>query len=379
MARLWERWEATVVTINDLLRDEAIRHQVALQGLSNNVVARIIATLNRSDKRILIELAERLERMDANSFSIQRLESMLTSVRSLNTQAFYDIERELTAELRDFVAYETSYQAQMLMAHVPVGVHVASVSADVAYTAAMARPFQGVLLKEVWRDLDATQFKRVRQAIASGFVEGKTTDAIIRELRGTRARGYADGILEATRRDAEAVTRTALGHMARSAQDKAIEANVDLIKALGWSSTLDLRTTPICRIRDGKQYTPAHNPIGHSLPWLGGPGAAHWRCRSHATLVLKSHKELGIDVPEIVVVGKQRASMDGQVAAETTYPEWLRKQSAARQIEVLGPTRAKLMNDGKLPIERMYSQNGRYLTLDQLREQDAEAFKRAGV
>ena len=368
-----------MVTINDLLRDEAIRHQVALQGLSNNVVARIIATLNRSDKRILLELSERLERMDANSFSIQRLESMLISVRSMSTQAFAEIERELTRELREFVAYETSYQAQMLMSHVSVGVHVAAVSADVVYTAALARPFQGVLLREVWKDLAVTQMKKVRQAIAAGFLEGKTTDAIIRELRGTKARGYADGLLEATRRDAEAIARTALGHMARSAQDRTIEANTDLIKALVWSSTLDLRTTPICRVRDGKQYTTAHKPVGHALPWLGGPGAAHWRCRSHSTYVLKSHAELGIDVPEIVVVGKTRASMDGQLPAETTYAEWLNKQSAARQDDVLGPTRAKLLRDGKLPLERMYSQNGRYLTLEQLREKDAEAFHKAGL
>jgi hypothetical protein len=71
--------------------------------------------------------------------------------------------------------------------------------------------------------------------------------------------------------------------------------------------------------------------------------------------------------------------MDGQLPAETTYADWLKKQSAARQDEVLGPTRAKLMRDGNLPLERMYSQNGRYLTLDQLRDQDAAAFKRAGL
>ena len=95
--------------------------------------------------------------------------------------------------------------------------------------------------------------------------------------------------------------------------------------------------------------------------------------------MLKSYRELGIDVPEVVVVGKTRASMDGQVPAETTYAEWLKKQSSARQIEVLGPTRARLMSEGKLPLERMYSQNGRYLTLEQLREKDAEAFKLAGI
>lgn len=366
-------------SVNDLLRDEAIRHQVALQGLSNNVVARIIAALNRSDKRILAELAEKLASMDATTFSMERLESLLTSIRSMSVQAYAEIERELTKELRTFVAYETSYQAQVLATHVPVGVHVASVAPDAVYAAAMSRPFQGVLLREVWKELDANKMRKVRQAIASGFVEGKTTDQIIRELRGTKARGYADGLLEVSRRDAEAVTRTALGHMARFAQDKTVEANAELIKALVWSATLDLRTTPICRVRDGKQYTTAHKPIGHKLPWLGGPGAAHWRCRSHATYVLRSHAELGIDVPEVVVIGRTRASLDGQIPADVSYSEWLGKQSAARQDEVLGVTRGQLLRQGKLPMERMYSTRGDFLTLAQLRERDAEAFKKAGL
>lgn len=366
-------------SVNDLLQGEAIRHQVALQGLSNNVVARIIATLNRSDKRILAELTERLEQMGPESFSIQRLESMLTSVRSMSVEAYAEIDRELTRELREFVAYEASYQAQVLEAHVPAVVHVAAVSGDAVYAAALARPFQGVMLREVWKELDAKKMRQVRQAIAAGFVEGKTTNQIISELRGTKAKGYADGLLEVSRRDAEAVTRTALGHMARFAQDKTVEANTDIIKALVWSSTLDLRTSPPCRARDGRQYTSAHKPIGHALPWLGGPGALHWRCRSHAAYVLKSYKELGVDVPEVVVVGGTRASMDGQVPKETTYAEWLKIQPSARQIEVLGPTRARLMNEGKLPLERMYSQNGKFLTLEQLREQDAAAFKRAGL
>ena len=64
--------------------------------------------------------------------------------------------------------------------------------------AALARPFQGVLLKNVWSDLDVQKFKKVRQSIAQGYVEGKTTEQIIRELRGTRAKGYEDASFSAT-------------------------------------------------------------------------------------------------------------------------------------------------------------------------------------
>ena len=367
-------------SINDLLQDESIRHQVALQGYSTGVVQRIMAVLNRSDARLAAELAVLLEGMTSTTFQMERLESLLTSVRSLSSAAYDQIGKALTDELREFVAYEVSYQHQMLVSHVPVAVHVAAVSAESVYAAALARPFQGLLLKSVWSDLDAQKFKRVRQSIAQGYVEGKTTDQIIRELRGTRAKGYEDGLIQRDRRDVEAVVRTALGHTAGMAQDRVMEANTDLLKALQWSSTLDLRTSAPCRIRDRLLYAPGdHKPIGHKVPWLAGPGRLHWRCRSCQVPVLKSHKELGIDIPEIVVDGQTRASLDGQVPCDTTYADWIRKQSAARQDQVLGPTRGKLLRQGKLEMAEMYTARGELLTLDNLRIRDVEAFNRAGL
>ena len=57
----------------------------------------------------------------------------------------------------------------------------------------------------------------------------------------------------------------------------------------------------------------------------------------------------------------------------------MQKQSAARQDEVVGPTRGALMREGKLPFDELYSRRGEMLTLDQLRERNGAAFKRAGV
>lgn len=369
-----------MASVNDLLVDEAIRHQVDLAKHSNQTVKRMMAVLNRSDDRLYAELSAALERMDAQSFTVERLESLLGSVRAINSQAYAEVGQELRQELRDFVEYEAAYQRQALVAIVPVQVHVASVSAEVVYAAALSRPFQGVVLQGALADLEAGKAKLIRRAIAQGFTEGKTTDAIIREIRGTQAKGYADGLAEITRRDAEAVTRTALGHMAGFVQDRFADANADIIKAVQWSATLDLRTSEICRIRDKKLYEPvSHKPIKHSMPWLGGPGRAHWRCRSAQVYVLKSLKELGIDIDGTLDASSTRASMDGQVPADLSYGDWLKKQSATRQDEVLGPTRAKLMRDGKLPMEAMYSQKGQFLDLKTLRERDALAFKRAGL
>jgi hypothetical protein len=74
-----------------------------------------------------------------------------------------------------------------------------------------------------------------------------------------------------------------------------------------------------------------------------------------------------------------RASMDGQVPADTTYGEWLKNQSTARQDEILGPERGALFRQGKLPLDRFANDRGKWLSLDELRERDAKAFERAGL
>lgn len=366
-------------SLNELIESESIRHQVALAGYSNDVVSKIIAVLNRSDATLFSELTTALQSTSASAFSIERLESLLSSVRSANAAAYQQTGQAMLTGLHDFADYEVSYQGQLLRAAMPLAVHVAAVSVEQVYAAAVARPFQGVLLRDVLQDMEVARAKKIKQTVAQGFVEGRTTDQIIRQLRGTRANKYADGLMQGSRRDIEAVARTALSHLAGTVQDAVAEKNSDLIKAVRWTSTLDLRTSPICRPRDGKLYEPVtHKPIGHSMPWLAGPGRSHWRCRSAQSWVLKSYKELGLDVPEVEFQGT-RATMDGQVPKEKTYAQWLTEQPAARQDEVLGPTRGKLLRSGGLSMDQLYSTKGDFLTLDELRARDAAAFKRAGL
>lgn len=365
--------------VNDLLVEEAIRHQVTLAKYSNHVIRQMIAVLNRSDQRLFQQLMIVLDQVVPSQFQVTRLEALLGSIRSMNADAYGQLDQEVRKALLDFVVYETGYQEHMLESFTPVEVHVARVVPEQVYAAAMARPFQGLLLNQALKDAEVQRAKRIRTTIAQGYTENKTTDQIVRELRGTKAAQYQDGLLEVDRRSASAIVRTALAHTASVAQGEVAKANADIIEKVMWSATLDLRTSEVCRIRDGRMYTMDHRPIGHDLPWLGGPGNAHWNCRSGQVWMMKGFAELGLDLPEVTTRGGTRASMDGQVPKDLNYADWLAKQSAARQDEVLGPTRGKLLRSGNLPLERMYGLRGQFLTLDQLRAQDATAFARAGL
>lgn len=366
-----------MATANQRLRDLQVDHAVDLRGYSVNVVRRMIAVLNRADAALFSELVVRLRTMTPETFTIERLDAMLDSVQALNRAAYARVDAELRGELRGLSEAEVLFQRAALLTSLPPAFPIASVSVDVAYAAAMSRPFQGALLREFLADQSLKKGRMIRQAVADGFVQGQTTDAIVRKLRGTRAANYADGLLEITRRDAQTIVRTALAHTASFAQQQVFDANASLFKGYLWVSTLDLRTTSECQVRDGKEYTLDFKPVGHSYAWGAGPGRLHYNCRSARTPITMSWRDLGVPMDEFLP--EDRASMDGTVPAAQDYAEWLAKQSAARQDEALGPARGKLFRAGGLSLKELYDAQGAELTLDELRARRPTAFVKANL
>lgn len=359
---------------NARLQDRAVDRAIDVRRYSVGVVRRMIAVLNRSDARLSAQLSEALMRMDRDSFTVERLEAMLTSVRATNAAAYADLMGALGPELRDLAGSEATAQTAAIRAAVPAPVQVrfpvAAVSVEQVYAAAMARPFQGRLLAGWAANLEASRLAKIRNAVRAGFVEGRTTAEIIKVVRGSKALNYADGLLDTSRREAATIIQTALSHTAQRARAEVYRANADLVKAVVWVSTLDNRTTPECAIRDGLEYTTdSHEPIGHSIPWLGGPGALHFNCRSVDVPVTKSWRELGFDIDEISA--GTRASMDGEVPADLTYREWFGRQTPARQDEIVGPARGDLFRAGKLTFDKFTDDKGRWLTLAELNAKGA--------
>lgn len=371
-----------MTTANEKLQSQAISHQVDLQHYSNGEVRKIIALLNRVDADLVSRIESALQRLDGSTFTVRHMAAMLSSVRELNREIFAQLGETLQGDLADLAQFELDHQAASFAAAIPgevLAVHpLAAVSMEQVRNIAFSRPFQGRLLSEWLDGLEQSRTVQIRDAIRIGMVEGQTTSQIVQRIRGTRAEGYADGLLQRTRRDVETIVRTAVSHVAGVGRDAFYGANTDLIKAERWLSTLDGRTTPACRIRDNLQYTPVeHKPIGHKVPWLSGPGRLHMCCRSMSTPVTKSWQELGLDFDEISP--STRASMNGQVPADMSYASWLKGQSPDRQDQILGKAKGAMFRTGKLPMDRFYNDKGKMLTLEQLKVQEAAAYAKAGL
>ena len=355
-----------MATANEKLQIAAIDHSHDVIRYQNQVVYKVIALLNRTDKDLFIQLTAALQQLPVSQFTVDRLDSLLASVRQINSAAYQKIRHDLQTELADLVAYEQGYQQQLFQNTLPVTFEVSAAPVAQVVSSAMARPFQGRLLSEWMAGLEAEKAAKIRDAIRIGYVEGQTIQEMVQRIKGTKARQYQDGILEITRRNAETIVRTAVSHTANHTRQKFAEANDDLVKGVKWLSTLDGKTSDVCISRDSKVY-----------PVDSGPRPpAHFNCRSTTTFVLKSFRELNIDLKELPE--GSRSSMDGQVPASMTYNEWLKGKDAKFQDKVLGPTRGKLFREG-MPVDRFVNKAGDRLTLEKLRERDAEYFRKAGL
>lgn len=351
----------------DPLLDHAVRHQVGMTHYGNWVLAKMIRILNLSDADLIAALNAALADVDADSFKVQRLDKLLASVREVNAQAYAALYGGMTDELQAYVAYESQFQYELYRAVVPVTFSIASVVPEQVYAAAMAAPMQGRLLKDWASGLGANRLQRIKDTIAVGYTQGKTTGDIVREIRGTRALNYSDGLLDIDRHKVDAIVRTALSHTAQVTRTRFTKENDDILGDEMWVSTLDGRTSPECRARDHLLYTKVdHKPVAHSTPWLSGPGRIHWCCRSTSIALLKGQKSLH----------GARAAAGGPVDANLTYSDWFKQQKAEVQDQVLGPTRGEMYRAGKFDVKDFTNDRGRMLSLKQLAEMDAAAFAR---
>jgi SPP1 gp7 family putative phage head morphogenesis protein len=350
-----------------LLSEIATRHQVYLERLKSGEANQFAAFLLEIDRSI----RRRLGAANMTDFTRARLERLLAATeRDLQKilDRYYD---QLSGNLIELAQYEAGFEARSLE-QVVRGFEVAVPAEAQVIAAVTTRPLSvrgpdgGKLLEPFIRDWSANEVKRVSGAIRQGFYEGQTTAQILQAVRGTKANQYRDGILSIVNRDAEAIVRTAVQHVASQARQITWEANADIVQGVRWVSTLDSRTTQQCRSLDGRVFAIDKGP----RPPI------HIRCRSTTVA------ELADDLAALSG-GATRASVNGQVEAGETYYSWLKKQPEQFVREAIGPTRAKLLLNGGLTAERFAELNlGRSfqpLTLAEMKRLEPTAFIKAGL
>ena len=356
------------LTANEKLVDMFMERAIDLLRLEAGTRDKVLVFLAGLEKE-LVGLIAKIDPTGTpdNARQKKRLADLLAEVQGTIRGTYRDASTLLAREIREIIDAEATWTGNAINTATRASFVDAGLTRGFLNTLVSDVLIRGAASKDWWSRQAAGLADKFADQMRSGMALGEANGKLIERVRGKTGQ---PGIMNLARSSAERLVRASVQAAANTAREATYDENADLISALEWSATLDTRTSPWCIVRDGLKYTPKeHRPMGHTVPWLEGPGKIHWGCRSTSVPVLKSWRDLGIDEDEIPET--TRASMDGQVPAAMTFEQWLKKQSVARQDTVLGVGKAQLWRDGKIQFRDLLDQNGRPLTTEELRAKAA--------
>ena len=384
------------------------KNAIDLNRYSNSVARRVINSYNDiiidavNQLRTIDELAAPVKAARLRSILAQLKESLdgwagdSTEITATELQGIAELQSQfVTDELRKALpagvtrsavnTVEISPQfAQSVVTTDPTQLNVVTLSDDLfaaAYgapqtyslTAAQGATItlpNGQVVSKAFRGIATSQAERFSQVVRNGLLTGETTPDIAKRLIGSLQFGEQAktvGQLAAAGGQATQVAdnqiltliRTSINQVANTASQQVYEANQDITQKYRYIATLDTRTSAICRALDGREFEYGKGPMPPQ----------HFNCRS-TTVPVINYKELGFSPPPPA----RRASMDGQVPANESYGEWLKKQPRTTQADVLGPGKVAYFNrlankyGAQDAMAKLVRDDGSELTLAQLRK-----------
>jgi SPP1 gp7 family putative phage head morphogenesis protein len=346
-------------------RNQALRWAVYLEGLKSHEVVEFVQFVAELQK-VSIALIYTIEATSVGELSKTALAKFLATFHQHNEAVLEKALQQLFTKLEPLSAYAAQFAAREIKALAKVAIEPATF--EQAYKFALEQPLSatGQKLPEFLQAWTDAELNRLNNIVQKAWGEGSTVNDLVRAIRGTKAQNFRDGILELTRRNAEAIARTSIQHVASTGRMATWEENKDIVKGYEWISTLDSRTTTICRSLDHQSFKLGEGPVP----------PAHINCRSTTIAELDSSLDF-------LDQGATRSAQFGPVDADLTYYEWLKLQPETFQDSVLGAERGKLFRDGGLTSERFAALNlGRNfqpLTLAEMQALEPNAFEKAGV
>jgi SPP1 gp7 family putative phage head morphogenesis protein len=316
---------------NEQTIDAIIGHQVDMQLYANKVVRDAVGTSNENDDELLALILAALLALEGRAPSPAQIDMALGSAAGVTELTRREVEAALSEDLAGAALVESGFQSQLVPDSEPV-------VPTVTFQESWMTPLMGATIAETLRQIFNTRSASIRRVVQNGFVSGQTTGQMLTAVKQA---------MDTARRNLETLARSAVTHVTEYTAAAFYALNNDIVKQLVWLSVLDSRTSPPCIARSGKRYSAdaEHRPIGHSYPWGAGPGRLHYNCRSTFAPLVAGEKPPNPD----------------------RYADWLKRQTAATQDEVLGPTRGVLYRAGKVPVEGFVNNKGRMLNLEQLR------------
>ena len=343
--------------LSKVLFDSTVELHLDMERVAIQSRAIIVKLLENLEKELIAKVAD-----GVTDWSKARIDKQLKEASTVIKQYYDDaagIAKDTTTNVAQVSASATTDSLlmavgnQVAMAAIPTASYLETLAGNTI--------IQGAVQRDWWsRQSEDTVFK-FQSAVRQGLVAAETTPQIVKRVRG---------VLDISKRNAETLVHTSVQSVANTTREKIFADNDDVMSGKEWSSALDRRTCPTCGALDGKRWTTDSKPISHSMAYQIPP--KHFRCRCSMIPVLKTWKELGINMDELS--DNTRASMEGQVN-DKTFEDWLKRKTESDPTfadRTLGKGRAELWRNGKITMDQMIS-GGQPLTLSQLQAKYGKA------
>jgi hypothetical protein len=326
----------------DKLRDRQVklfRHDAYLRGEINKYLAAL-------DKAIALKIIEVSPEGAARAaYKQARVDKLIQEVSTTIRDAYREIN---TFHYRDMAGvFEAEAAYLVTQVNAIVGKDVAKLAAAPALSTVRDTLVTGAPLSEWWGQQSDDLRQRFARTIRAGVLSGDTDKMLIDKVRGTRALGFKDGLVEVSRRKAAILVRGAMSSITAEARKTQMLANPKVFSGIQQVSVFDGRTSDTCIAYAGAVWRlPDYEPVGHNLPYNGGV-PRHPNCRS---------VEISVINPDI----------GGEPAPDLSFDSYLEGKSKADVEQLLGKGKSELYLNGDITLNDLVNQNGRPLTLEEL-------------
>lgn len=335
------------------MKDMAIRFAVMVERLKTSIVS----DFDRAWDDIETEIRQLLAQTELSEASRREAEALAASVRAQALRIASEQTSEALSQLEELGGLSAEQGAKQVES---AGAPKQTIPTSKQVMAqALRRPldFDGSLMEPFLKGVTDRQAQRMANAVRRCWSDGLTNQQAVRSLFGTKARRNKDGELALAKRATATAIRTATSHVNSTAMQVFMEENDDVVVGFRWVSTLDGSTSSVCRSLDGRRY---------KLDDQSAPRPpAHPNCRSTTV------PDLGEEA-DWLKEGATRSSAEGYVDQNENYYNWLSRQDAEFQDDVLGKERGMLFREGGLPPDEFARLNlGRdfkQITLQELKE-----------
>ena len=342
-----------------LISNEA-RHAIFVNRYSGGLSRDFIPYLKQLKKELAFIL------VSANPNPTQKeLNEIIKRSKDVQIKIYTKYVKELDKSLNDFAEHEVDFELQSLSSVIKA-VQFVKPETSVIHSILRSTPLifpdasNVILLDAFIKNWANSEIKRVSNIIKTGVITGSSTDEIARLITGK-----SSVIDKKTLANNRAIVRTAVNHVSSVARHKTMSNNSDFVVGYQWLSVLDYRTSNQCKALDSQIFLDKDTGYKPKAP-------IHVSCRSTTTPILAD--EYNVETDE---------DRRNGISADTTYYEFLKKQSVEFQNETLGYTRAKLFRDGGLNAEQFakltVDEKFRPITLEEMRDKNPLAFDRADL